>query len=70
MDYFLCNCLLGGLRWEDFKNLNFEEIDLMQQHVRVFSRKGKKELNFTIFASTSFVKPARQDHSHEAESIP
>jgi len=49
MDYFLCNCLLGGLRWGDFKNLNFEEIDLMQKNVSVFSRKGKKQLNFPIY---------------------
>ena len=31
MDYFICNCLLGGLRWDDFKKLNFQEIDLFKK---------------------------------------
>lgn len=49
LDYFICNCLLGGLRWSDFKNLSFKEIDMMNRRVEVHTSKTRKKLKFPIF---------------------
>ncbi|WP_161947789.1 tyrosine-type recombinase/integrase [Rufibacter ruber] len=49
LDYFICNCLLGGLRWQDFKNLTFGNINMISKNVSVHTSKTRKKVEFPVY---------------------